>query len=403
VNVEVVTPRPPLIPSAEHGGSNLGAPEFVLDELSWMGFNLFNVANNHSNDYTFHGLIDTMDALKERGMTFAGGGMNLGEARSPAYFDTKDARVAVLGASSTYVVGAPAGPSREDMPGRPGISHIRVEQEHILDRPRWDALNDIYEAMGLAQVTRERQQLSRTTAPEGVMDFLGNKFVLGSTPGVVARANPTDIDDICRWISDARRQAEFVVMSLHAHQGKNRRGNSPELADFLPEITHRFIDAGADVVVGHGPHMLRAIEVYKGKPIFYSLGDFYYVSSGIQRYPAEIYLNAGLAPNATPADIQDNSNRDKEGRPRGFAADARFWQAVVPVCKYREWELESVDLHPIWLNFPARHRSQLGEPYLASVEMGTDILEQLQVLCEPLGTRIEIVRNGEHVVGRMSW
>src|SRR5690554_4875276 len=65
VNLEVVTPRPPLIPSAEHGGSNLGAHEFVLDELKWMGFNLFNVATNHSNDYTFHGLLDTMDALRE--------------------------------------------------------------------------------------------------------------------------------------------------------------------------------------------------------------------------------------------------------------------------------------------------------------------------------------------------
>jgi hypothetical protein len=392
VNLEVVTPRPPLVPSAEHGGANLGAPEFVLDELKWMGFNLYNVANNHSNDYTFHGLVDTMNALRERGMAFAGGGANLGEARSPAYFDTKDARVAVLGASSTYVVGAPAGPSREDMPGRPGISHIRIEQEHTLDKSRWDSLKEIQSAMGLQLKASEQ---------DGVMDFLGDKFIRGEAPGVVAKANPADVDDICRWINDASRQAEFVVMSLHAHQGKNRRGNSPELADFLPEVTHRFIDAGADVVVGHGPHMMRAIEVYHGKPIFYSLGDFYYVSSGVQRYPAEIYSNAGLPANATPADVQDNSNRDKEGKPRGFAADARFWQSVVPVCKYDDWKLKSIDLHPIWLNFPARHRSQLGEPYLADPEMGRSILQQLQVLCEPFGTEIEIVPAGAYVVGRL--
>ena len=280
VNLEVVTPRPPLVPSAEHGGSNLGAHEYVLDELKWMGFNLYNVANNHSNDYTYKGLLDTMDALRERGMVFAGGGMNLGEARSPAYLDTADTRVAILGAASTFVVGAPAGPAREDMPGRPGISPLRVSYEYVLDKTRWNALAEIDEALGTAQAARERYQTSRTWPPEGTLQLFGTTFVKGDAPAIRSKPNPRDLDDICRWISDAKRQAEFVAMSFHGHEGKNRRGNSPDIADFIPEVAHRCIDAGADVFVGHGPHMLRACEVYKGKPIFYSLGDFYYVSSG---------------------------------------------------------------------------------------------------------------------------
>ena len=73
VNLELVTPRPPLVPSSEYGGLHLAAPEYVLDELKTMGFTLFNVATNHVVDYTYQGLVDTMHALNERGMVFAGG------------------------------------------------------------------------------------------------------------------------------------------------------------------------------------------------------------------------------------------------------------------------------------------------------------------------------------------
>lgn len=407
VNLEVVTPRPPLIPSLENGGSNFGAEEFILDELKWMGFDLFNVATNHSSDYTFHGLVDTMNALRERGMVFAGGGLNLGEARSPAYFDTADARVGLLGASSSYVVGAPAGPSRVDMPGRPGLSPLRVDYEYVLDPEHWAALAGVDEALGTAQVGRERRAAAGAPQPEGTMDFLGLRFFRGTGPadsGIRERVNQNDLADICRWINDAKRQAEFVVMSLHAHQGRNRQGNTPDLPGFLVDVAHRFVDAGADVVVGHGPHMLRAIEVYHGKPIFFSLGDFYYVSSGIRRYPAEIYQRLGLPETATPADVQDVNNKDAQGNPRGFAAEERFWQSVIPVCRYEDWKLTSLELHPIELNFRARHRSVLGEPRLADVPMGTDILRQLEKLSEPFGVRIQVEESGGgHVVGKAKW
>lgn len=410
VNLEVVTPRPPLVPSLESGGSNFGAEEFILDELKWMGFNLFNVATNHAADYTFLGLMDTMDALRERGMVFAGGGNNLGEARSPAYLDVDDGRVALLGAASSFVVGSPAGPSRTDMPGRPGISPLRVDYEYVLDDKHWDMLHRIDEALGTAGIMRERRAAAEragTPISENQTDFLGLRFIKATDPsqvGVKERVNQRDLEDICRWINDASRQAEFVVMSIHAHQGRNRRGNTPDLPDFLVDVAHRFIDAGASVVVGHGPHMLRAIEVYKGKPIFYSLGDFYYVSSGIRRYPAELYQRLGLPDTATPADVQDFNNRDARGNPKGFAADERFWQSVIPVCRYEDWRLVSMALHPIDLNFRARHRSVLGEPRLSDIPTGTDILRQLQALSEPFGLRIQVEETPTgHAVGKTTW
>ncbi len=399
VNLEVVTPRKPLIPSSEHGGANLGVGEFVLDELAWMGFNLFNVATNHSNDFTFHGIVDTMNALSERNLTFAGGGMNLGEARSPGYYDTSDARVAVLGATSSFVVGGPAGPSREDMPGRPGVSPLRVTYRCVLDSNRWNALKDIHQALGLEETLRQRAKVSIVAQKDHGVNLFGTRFVQGERCAIQEEVIRKDLDDICRWIDDAKRQAEFVVMSLHAHQGPNGSGNNQELAEFLPDVCRRFIDSGADVVVGHGPHMLRAVEVYKGKPIFYSLGDFYYVSSGIRRYPAEIYEMHGLPATATPADVQDKSNTDEMGNPRGFAADERFWQSIIPICEYRDWKLASLKLHPIDLNYNAAHRTKRGEPKLASFEAGVDILRQLQRLSEPFGTHVEISQEGARAVG----
>jgi poly-gamma-glutamate capsule biosynthesis protein CapA/YwtB (metallophosphatase superfamily) len=48
-----------------------------------------------------------------------------------------------------------------------------------------------------------------------------------------------------------------------------------EPPDFLVDLAHKAIDNGADAFVGHGIHLVRAIEIYRGKPIFYGLGEFF--------------------------------------------------------------------------------------------------------------------------------
>ena len=86
---------PELYPAAE-GGWNWGrAPHFVAEELKWVGFDIVSHASNHSLDYSYGGLISTWNALKEANMPYAGTGMNLGEAREPAYLDTGKGRVAL--------------------------------------------------------------------------------------------------------------------------------------------------------------------------------------------------------------------------------------------------------------------------------------------------------------------
>ncbi|HVB99022.1 MAG TPA: CapA family protein, partial [Candidatus Dormibacteraeota bacterium] len=63
-----------------------------LQDLQWMGFNLFNAANNHSLDFGVRDLLDTIQAYKQYRAVFAGIGDNLGTARAPAYLETPRGR-----------------------------------------------------------------------------------------------------------------------------------------------------------------------------------------------------------------------------------------------------------------------------------------------------------------------
>lgn len=400
-NLEITTPKAPWMPFSEFGGMHLAAEPWVLDELRWMGLNLFGFANNHAVDYTFSGLLDTMAALKERNMVFSGAGRNLGEARSPGYLDTPAGRVAVIGCASTFMTSAQAAQARTDMAGRPGISPLRHDTEFLVTREQMDHLTALDEGLGTAEVVRRHKAFGlRPEAHPGAYMFLGKPFKVAEVPGVHTRSHPGDLEAIRRWIADARRQADFVVVGMHCHEGESTDSNSPTPAEFVVEAARAFIDAGADAFVGHGPHMLRAIEIYKGKPIFFSLGNFLFMFEAIARYPSEMYEQQKLGPDALPADVHDSWAFDVEGRPIGFLADARFWQSVLPVCDFEDGVLRAIDLHPIELAL-GRPRSERGVPRLAGAQEGERILQSLAALSAPYGTAIDVHLENGRAVGRV--
>ena len=93
-------------------------------------------------------------------------------------------------------------------------------------------------------------------------------------------ANRPGIPAVVRTWADAASLAEFTddLRALRAAAdvvvASHHWGLSEDVLDYQVEIAHAAIDAGADVVMGHGPHYACAIEVYRGKPIFYGLGSF---------------------------------------------------------------------------------------------------------------------------------
>ena len=92
------------------------------------------------------------------------------------------------------------------------------------------------------------------------------------------------------------------------------------------DVRAAMVDAGADLFVGHGPHVLRGIEIYKGKPIMYSLGAFIFQNETLLRLPSENYEPLNLGPAAHVNDFNDaRYDFDKSG----FPADPPIWEAVV--------------------------------------------------------------------------
>jgi poly-gamma-glutamate synthesis protein (capsule biosynthesis protein) len=89
----------------------------------------------------------------------------------------------------------------------------------------------------------------------------------GVPPVIVTWADPQYLERFREEVAALRRQADVVIASHHW-------GLYQEVLEYMREIAHAAIDAGADVVVGHGPHFVLPVEVYQGKPIFYGMGNF---------------------------------------------------------------------------------------------------------------------------------
>ena len=146
------------------------------------------------------------------------------------------------------------------------------------------------------------------------------------------------------------------------------------------------IDAGADLVVGHGPHLLRGLELYKGKPIFYSLGNFIGQNELVAKIPADGYERFRAEPDLTPGQVYQKRT---QGDQAGFPADRRYWESIVPTLCYEGGTelLGAIELTPISLGWKdARHRR--GRPRLAGGEEGRAILDRFAELSRPFGTEL---------------
>jgi poly-gamma-glutamate synthesis protein (capsule biosynthesis protein) len=153
------------------------------------------------------------------------------------------------------------------------------------------------------------------------------------------------------------------------------------------------IDSGADVVVGHGPHVLRAIEIYKEKPIFYSLGDFIFQNETLLRLPQENYEPYGLGPDAHVADFNDaRYDHDR----RGFPANPEIWESVIATAKFKNGELHAVELYPITLGY-GKPRTVRGRPMFADADLAKKIIIDLQRLSKSFGTEI-VFKDGMGIV-----
>ena len=193
----------------------------LVQEMKWMGINLLSCANNHSFEYGEEGVLATMRHLDDGGLAHAGTGRNLAEARAPGYLDTVNGRVALVAANATNprsFISAPwgrAGSQRPDHKGRPGVNPLGFEITYMVDPKAFEELARIERELGYDP---EKEREKRGDSAGRMIDFRGNRFIPGEGFSVRPRVEEHDLEENLRWIRDARRQADWVVVSLHWHE-----------------------------------------------------------------------------------------------------------------------------------------------------------------------------------------
>jgi len=368
-------------PAAENGGNyEVASPETLVD-LEALGFDLFNRANNHTTDYGVAGMLATNRLLDELGLVHSGSGVNLGWASRPAYLETPKGRIALIGMASTHTPMSRAGAPSPAIGGRPGLNAVRLERRLEATPATMDVLRETARAYGA----------SPSDDPSDPVRVLGTTVYPGPSDVAIVTVNPLDRERILNETRNAAGLADYVVVNSHSHEPGNASMTPPEwMVGFAREI----IDAGANTVAIHGPHQLRGIEIYRGRPIFYSLGNFIFQNETIDPMPADQTERYGLPLGALGSEVYDARFQvDEEGNPTtGFPTEARWYESVVAVSRFEGDELVELRLYPIELGWRAP-RSQRGTPRMAPEPLGRKIIEHLAELSEPFGTVI-VYENG---------
>lgn len=389
VNFEMTTPGADAFPWAQSGGTWARADAGVVADLKFYGFNLVAWANNHTLDYGYRGLDATRAALERTGLVHAGVGEDLAEADSVRYLECRGGRVALVAAASTFHESWMAGEARRDARGRPGLNPLRFSTTYRVSEERMGQLRDLACATGI-NARRELSQKEGFTAPDAPGNFgLGPhlSFEVGAPEGEMTRPHAGDLERILNRVREARRGADVVLVSIHAHE---MAGAKERPAQFLTTFARRCIDEGADAVLGHGPHIVRGIELYRSRPIFYSLGNFIFQNESVERQPAAFYEKYGLG---AAHNVADAYAARAVGAAKGLTGNPDVWRSIIARCTWENGQLKEVLLHPLELGFGLPRHTQ-GWPQLSAQ---TEVLEQLRARSGQWNTEIQIT-NG---IGRL--
>jgi poly-gamma-glutamate capsule biosynthesis protein CapA/YwtB (metallophosphatase superfamily) len=353
---------------AQHdsGGTWMASPPPIAGELRWAGFDMLAHANNHAFDYGSTAILETIEHVEQAGMVLAGSGKDLQEARSPRYVERKGRRVALVAMAATFVAYGVASNARPDLRGRPGINPLTLtRREKAIVVPPWAA--DRLRAFGRS-LGRKPGKLS------GPSFKVGPRFHVGKRFGIEHARRPLDLgrDANLRSVSEAARNADIVVVSIHAHHQER----------WLTEFAENAIEQGADIVFVQGPHEVRPVRFHLGKPILYSLGDFAYETAYIERFPAEAYERLELGDDASPGDLM------REQRRRRVPLEVRrsLFEGLVATVKFIDDHVSRISLVPIDLQFDAAE--ERGRPRIATPELGRRIVEEVATLSRPPGVGI---------------
>jgi poly-gamma-glutamate synthesis protein (capsule biosynthesis protein) len=227
-NLECCLYRPPVAQSFHNEGF-YADPDVGAAALRDAGIAAVGIANNVN--YGDTPILSSIAALDAAGIPHTGAGANLAAATAPVIVERAGLRFGFLQRSSVFWP-----TNHEAGPHDPGIATLRGHTAYQVP------------------MHKTRPEIPPLNRP-------------GIPPVIVTWADPAYLKQFTDDIRALREKADIVVASCHWGLGK-------DVLQYMRDIAHAAIDAGADIVIGHGPHYSLATESYRGKPIFYGLGSF---------------------------------------------------------------------------------------------------------------------------------
>jgi poly-gamma-glutamate capsule biosynthesis protein CapA/YwtB (metallophosphatase superfamily) len=360
--------------TAGYGDGLLWAEGDLAADEKAMGVGMVSLANNHSMDWGDVGLRDTIRLHQGAGIVTAGGGENLAEARQAAILETPKGRVALISTASSFKANARANDALEMTAARAGISTLRTRIIHLVNEQQFAAVRKL--ATELASTLKPAPAADATE-----ITLEDETYRLSRSSGLSYEMELYDHAALLKSIRDARQQADLIVFTIHAHQSSTGDDDdTPPPPDFLVRLFHDAVDAGADVIMGGGPHSLRGVEIYKGRPILYGLGAFFINGDVEMTQESALRVFPDASGHAPPPDPPQRSVR-KGGNP------ASWYDGVVAVTEFERGQARRVLLYPLDLG-NTYDRKRRGIPHLATAADAQRILKNLESDSAQFGTRI---------------
>ena len=330
-----------------HMGLGSIAHPRVGEALAGAGFDVMSFASNHSLDYSEEALLDTLDVMQRNKIEVIGAGRDIFEARRPAIFERKNTRVGFLAYCSVVPKGFDARNNKS------GVAPVRASTAY--EQADWQP---------------------------------------GTPPRIVTKAFPDDLEAMVGDIRSLRQQVDVLVVSMHwgVHFVPSI------IAGYQYEVGHAAIDAGADIIIGTHAHILKGIEVYRGKAIFFSLCNFC-MDLPIAGPVATAMAAAMQRPVITDVKI-DRQNYcqighyawevDPEYPTYAFPADSR--KSILVKCQIRDKKLSSVSFLPLWISKNGR-----PTPLSQSDPRSEKVLNYMKWLCKDQRLKTGFVREGDEI------
>ncbi len=393
-NAEFSTPKSNTSVAAGRGYVTAVRPD-TLKEFADLNIKLVSLANNHSGDFGIEGMRNTLEAADKHGLIVGGLANSLDEVRMPNFYDTPSGRIGFVTATATRADVFMASNAGNGVPARPGVNPLRWREQYKVSSEQYKQLEKISADLGLTESNEQGRNIEGFENPDSNTLIFGSLFEKNLTfykneqTQFKTQANENDLNALKDSIRDAKFRSDFVFLNIHSHEGINANWYDDEPADFFVEAAHTAIEAGADLVIGHGAHFMRGIETYQGKKIFYNLGSLMMeFESGNSIIPPEMYAEYGLDEHAKPSQLHRKRSVNDEENFIGFNAYPKFSQNIILEIDVDEGKNPNIRVIPIDLDLTNRNPIKRGLPNIPNSELAQLILKRLNKISQPLNTQL---------------